>query len=55
MEAICRALARETGVAQRAGIGEREIAERLFHPLVNEAARLLEEGVASRPGDIDMV
>ncbi len=55
VEAICRALARETGVAQRAGIGEREIAERLFYPLVNEAARLLEEGVASRPGDIDMV
>ena len=32
-----------------------EIVERIIYPLVNEGARLLEEGVAQRPGDIDMV
>ena len=32
-----------------------EIVERLIYPLVNEGARLLEEGVAFRPGDIDVV
>jgi len=55
VDAICAALARENGVPRRARIEDHEIAERLFYPMVNEAARLLEEGVASRPGDIDMV
>jgi 3-hydroxyacyl-CoA dehydrogenase len=32
-----------------------EIVERLMLPAINEAARLLEEGIAQRPGDIDMI
>jgi len=31
------------------------IIERLVYPLVNEGARLLEEGVVGRPGDIDVL
>ncbi|MFW6067169.1 MAG: 3-hydroxyacyl-CoA dehydrogenase NAD-binding domain-containing protein [Myxococcota bacterium] len=39
----------------RREISEREIAERCIYPLVNEGARILEEGIAIRPGDIDVV
>jgi len=42
------------GVAPRA-IEDQEIVERLVYALVNEGARLLEEGIAARPGDIDVV
>lgn len=31
------------------------IVERVIYPLINEGARVLEEGVAQRPGDIDIV
>ncbi|BBK29995.1 short chain enoyl-CoA hydratase /3-hydroxyacyl-CoA dehydrogenase [Stella humosa] len=46
--------------AARAGIARREIAnaeilDRLLLPMVNEGARILEEGMALRPGDIDIV
>ncbi len=36
-------------------ISDEEIVQRLVYSLVNEAAHLLEEGIASRPSDIDMV
>ncbi len=36
-------------------ISDDEIVQRLVFSLVNEAAHILEEGIASRPGDIDMV
>ncbi|HEV7263828.1 MAG TPA: 3-hydroxyacyl-CoA dehydrogenase NAD-binding domain-containing protein [Falsiroseomonas sp.] len=42
------------GVARRA-IDQTEILDRLLLPMVNEGARILEEGVAARPGDIDVV
>jgi 3-hydroxyacyl-CoA dehydrogenase len=32
-----------------------EIVERLLFPMINEAARILDEGVARRPGDIDVI
>lgn len=32
-----------------------EIVERVLFPLVNEGFRILEEGIAQRPGDIDVV
>jgi 3-hydroxyacyl-CoA dehydrogenase len=41
--------------AQRRRIGDEEIVERLIFALVNEGAAILEEGVASRASDIDMV
>ncbi|WP_317204090.1 3-hydroxyacyl-CoA dehydrogenase NAD-binding domain-containing protein [Janthinobacterium sp.] len=40
---------------ERRKIGEQEIVERLVYALVNEAARILEEGIALRASDIDMV
>ncbi|MFM1885165.1 MAG: hypothetical protein RL026_322 [Pseudomonadota bacterium] len=43
------------GVAQRSDIAEREIIERCIYTMINEGARILEEGVALRPGDIDVV
>ena len=32
-----------------------EIIERLIFPMINEGARILEEGIAQRPGDIDVI
>ena len=42
------------GVPQRK-IGDDEIVHRLVYSLVNEAAKILEEGIASKASDIDMV
>ncbi len=42
------------GVARRM-ISDQEILERCLYPMVNEGAKILEEGVALRPGDIDIV
>lgn len=52
---LCAALARENGIARRDDIGPEEIVERLVYPLINEGTRILEEGIAYRPGDIDVV
>ena len=40
---------------QRRRISDEEILERLLLPMVNEGARILEEGVAYRPVDIDVI
>lgn len=40
---------------ERRKISDQEIVERLIYALVNEAAYILEEGIASRASDIDMV
>ena len=41
---------------QRAAPSDRqEIVERMLYPMINEGARILEEGIAMRPGDIDVV
>ncbi len=45
---------REIGLAPRP-IGNREIVDRLLLALVNEGAKILEEGIAQRSSDIDMV
>ena len=42
------------GRAQRR-IGDEEIVQRLVYSLVNEGARILEEGIAAKASDIDMV
>ncbi len=44
----------DLGVAPRK-IGDEEIVQRLVYALVNEAAKILEEGIASKASDIDMV
>jgi 3-hydroxyacyl-CoA dehydrogenase len=40
---------------ERRKISDEEIVERLVYSLVNEGARILEEGIAMRASDIDMV
>ncbi len=44
----------EIGIASR-GIDDSEIVDRLVYALVNEGARILEEGIAARASDIDVV
>jgi 3-hydroxyacyl-CoA dehydrogenase len=46
--------ARRLGVVSRPVDGT-VIAERLLLPVINEGARILAEGIAARPGDIDVV
>jgi len=53
--AIATQLAAEHDIARRQGIGQEEITERLLYPLINEGMKILEEGIAYRPGDIDVV
>ncbi|TFW28952.1 3-hydroxyacyl-CoA dehydrogenase NAD-binding domain-containing protein [Massilia horti] len=45
---------KELGIERRA-ISDQEIVERLVYALVNEGAKILEEGIALRASDIDMV
>ena len=45
---------KETG-AERRKISDAEIVERLVFALANEGAKILEEGIASKASDIDMV
>jgi len=52
--AILRARAAELGVPQREHTDE-EIVERCLYPLLNEGIRILEDGVAVRASDIDVV
>jgi len=52
-ERVIRDFAGRTGVAQRAFTDE-EIVARLLYPVVNEGAKLLEEGVAIRASDVDV-
>ena len=39
----------------RRPIGQEEIVERMILPMINEGARILDEGIASRSGDIDVI
>ena len=39
----------------RRPIPQEEIGERMIFPMINEGARILEEGIATRPGDIDVI
>jgi 3-hydroxyacyl-CoA dehydrogenase len=54
VDELAERAAREAGIERRA-IGDDEILERCMYPLVNEAAKILEEGIAARPGDVDVV
>jgi len=54
IQALIARCAREAGVTQRA-IGDQEILERCLYPMVNEGAKILEEGIAARPLDIDII
>jgi 3-hydroxyacyl-CoA dehydrogenase len=52
--ALIEGVSRELGIRRRE-LPDEEILDRLLHPLVNEGARILEEGIAIRAGDIDVV
>ncbi len=52
---VCEELAQKYGVKRRDNISDKEIVERCLYPLINEGARILEEGIAYRPGDVDVV
>ena len=54
VEALIGRVAAEHGVTRR-GFTPDEIVARLMYPMVNEGARILEEGIAARPGDIDTI
>ncbi len=54
VEALIRTKAGELGIDQQ-DFSDEEIIQRCFYPLVNEGALILEEGIAQRPGDIDVV
>jgi 3-hydroxyacyl-CoA dehydrogenase len=52
--ALIERISAQEGVTRRP-IDEAEILDRLILPMINEGARILEEGIAARPGDIDVV
>ena len=52
--ALIESVSQELGIRRRE-IPDEEILERLLHPLVNEGARIVEEGIALRASDVDVV
>ena len=54
VETLIAEEARRLGIERRA-IDDREIVDRCIYPLINEAARILDEGIAQRPGDVDVI
>jgi 3-hydroxyacyl-CoA dehydrogenase len=54
VEEIIKEASRREGVERRA-IPDTEIFERLIYPMINEAAKILEEGKALRASDIDVI
>jgi len=51
---LIRSTARDAGIPQRT-FSDQEIVERCIYALVNEGARVLEEGFAQRASDIDVI
>ncbi len=54
VKAIIADFAAKSGTAQRA-VSKQEIFERLLYPMVSEGALILDEGIAQRASDIDLV
>ena len=54
VEALIVDTSRKLGITRRQ-ISDTEIHERLIYPMINEGARVLEEGIAERASDIDLV
>ncbi len=54
VEALIKSEAENLAIEQRE-ISDEEILARCFYPLINEGALILEEGIAQRPSDIDVV
>ena len=54
VDGIIETCAREAGIVRRA-VSDEEIVERCMLALVNEGARIIEEGIAQRASDVDVV
>ena len=54
VEALIVATAKKLGV-ERHAFAPKDIVERLLFPMINEGARILDEGIAQRAGDIDVI
>jgi 3-hydroxyacyl-CoA dehydrogenase len=54
VEKIILEAAAKKGIKRRE-IDKQEIIERTIYPMINEGTRILEEEIASRPGDIDVI
>jgi 3-hydroxyacyl-CoA dehydrogenase len=54
VESLIEMKARERGIIRRT-ISAEEVTERTLYPMINEGAKILEEGIAARPSDIDVV
>lgn len=54
VETLIERTSAEHGLTRRHFTAD-EIVARLMYPMVNEGARILEEGIAARPGDIDTI
>lgn len=54
VDELIAAKSAEAGLNRRR-IDAEEIIERTIYPMINEGARILEEGIAARPSDIDVV
>ncbi|HLX97308.1 MAG TPA: 3-hydroxyacyl-CoA dehydrogenase NAD-binding domain-containing protein [Roseiarcus sp.] len=54
VETIIREFAKSKGIERRK-VGDAEILERCIYPMINEGAKILEEGKAQRASDIDVV
>jgi len=54
VDELIREFAAARGIAQRE-ISDREILERCLYPIINEGARIVEEGIATRPSDLDVI
>lgn len=54
VEALIEEFSAKRGIARRE-FSDEEILHRAFLPMVNEGAKILDEGISSRPSDIDVV
>ncbi|MFP4445522.1 MAG: 3-hydroxyacyl-CoA dehydrogenase NAD-binding domain-containing protein [Desulfosudaceae bacterium] len=54
VDELIREFAAARGIAQRE-ITDREILERCLYPIINEGAKIVEEGIAARPSDLDVI
>jgi 3-hydroxyacyl-CoA dehydrogenase len=51
---FCQQLASELNIKRR-DISDQEILERCLYPLINEGIQIVDEGIAYRPGDCDLI
>ena len=54
VEQVIVETSKEIGMERRK-ISDQEILERCMYPMINEAAKILDEGIAQRPSDIDVI